>query len=272
MDVQGLVEQIEREQGGRLAFAFHDLQSDEQLSHRADERVPTASVIKLPILVHLALAAAGGAVDWGARLTLGDAVKVPGTGVLKELGAGLELSVRDLCLLMTALSDNTATNMLIDLVGIDAVNARLDALGMAGTRLLRRAFTPDTPASRPFGLGVTTPREQAALLARIARRQLGDAAAAAVTLDMLGRQQDRAAIPRLLPAGWQYAGKTGSDAGLRADVAILSGPGGRQVALAAFCSELPAVDWGVDNPGLLAIARLARGLIGALDSGPAAGL
>jgi beta-lactamase class A len=162
---------------------------------------------------------------------------------------------------MTALSDNTATNMLIDYVGIEVVNARLQSLGLAHTRLLRRAFTPDTPASRPFGLGVTTADEMAGLLALVARRELGDDGAAEVSLAMLAMQQDRAAIPRLLPAGWTYAGKSGSGAEMRADAGILSGPGGRRFVLAAFCTALPETDWSVDNAGLLAIARLARELM-----------
>lgn len=260
MDPRTLAEQLERELGARLCFAFHDLQSGQRLSYRADEPVATASVIKLPILVHVALEVEGGRLDWGERIALGAAVRAPGTGILKQLGDGLVPSVRDLAVLMTALSDNTATNMLIDRVGIAAVNDRLAALGMAETRLLRRVFAPDTPATRPFGLGVTTAHEAAGLLARVARGEL-DGAAATVVAELLAMQQDRAAIPRMLPAGWQYAGKTGSNPDLRADVGILSGPGGRQVVLAAFCAALPRVDWGVDNPGLLAIARLALALV-----------
>jgi beta-lactamase class A len=261
MDHEELAARLERESGGRLAFALHNLESGERLGRRAGEPVPTASVIKLPMLAHIALEAEAGRLDWEARLTLADAVKVPGTGILKQLGAGLALSVRDLCALMTALSDNTATNMLIDLIGVEALNAGFRALGLTQTRLLRRAFSPETPASRPFGLGVTTADEIAGLLARIGRRELGDERAAEAILGMLAMQQDRAAIPRLLPAGWRYAGKTGSGDAMRADAGLLAGPDGRRVALAAFCTGLPAPDWTPDNAGLLAIARLARALL-----------
>jgi beta-lactamase class A len=261
MDLQSLIATLERESGGRLAFACHDLQSDRRFGHRAAEPVPTASVIKLPILVHVALAVAEGELSWGGELALSDGVKVPGTGILKQLSAGLPLSVRDLCVLMTALSDNTATNMLLDLMGIPAINQRMAALGYQRTRLLRRAFTPDTPASRPYGLGVTTADEMADLLARIARRELGDAAAADTVLELLAMQQDRAAIPRLLPQGWAFAGKSGSNEDLRNDVGLLTSPDGRRFALAVFCTDLPSVDWSVENAGLLAIARLARGIV-----------
>lgn len=262
MDISVLISDLEHESGGRLAFALHDLRADTQLAHRADEPVATASVIKLPILAHVALAVAEGALRWEEQLVLRDPAKVGGSGILKELGAGLSLSLRDLCTLMTALSDNTATNMLIDHVGRAAINARSESLGLARTRLLRPAFSPDTEESRPYGLGVTTPGELAGLLARLARRQIGDAATAGAILGFLAAQQDRAAIPRLLGQGWSYAGKTGAIEQLRADAAILSDATGPRYALAAFCTDLPAIDWGPDNPGLLAIARLARGLVG----------
>lgn len=261
MNISALISDLENESGGRLAFALHDLRADTRLAHRADEPLPTASVIKLPILAHVALAVAEGALGWDDRLALRDAAKVGGSGILKELGAGLSLSLRDLCMLMTALSDNTATNMLIAHVGRAAINARIESLGLVRTRLLRPAFSPDTDESRPYGLGVTTAGEMADLLARLARRQIGDAATAEAILSFLAAQQDRAAIPRLLGPGWAYAGKTGAIDQLRADVGILSDAAGPRYALTVFCSGLPQIDWGPDNPGLLAIARLARSLI-----------
>lgn len=262
MDTSALIADLEHESGGRLAFALHDLRTGQALAHRADEPVSTASVIKLPILVHVALAVAEGALGWDDRLELRDPVKVAGSGILKELGAGLSLSMRDLCTLMTALSDNTATNMLIAHVGRAAINARIASLGLARTRLLRPAFSPDTEESRPYGLGVTTAGEMADLLVRLARRQIGDAATAEAILGFLAAQQDRAAAPRLLGPGWSYAGKTGAIDHLRADACILGDATGPRYALAAFCTDLPAIDWGPDNPGLLAIARLARTLVG----------
>jgi beta-lactamase class A len=259
--VQSLIAELEAATGGVIAFALHDLQTARRIGQRAAEPVPTASVIKLPILLHIALAVDEGPLSWDEPLTLAEDVKAPGTGVLKELSAGLSLSLRDLCVLMTALSDNTATNMLLDRMGVDAVNTRLEQLGLLQTRLLRRVFAPDTPATRPFGLGVTTAHEMADLLVQLARGQIGGGRAADTVLAMLAMQQDRAAIPRLLPEGWRYAGKTGSNPDLRADVALLTAPDGSELALAAFCTAMPRADWTVDNPGLLAIARLARALL-----------
>ena len=111
-----------------------------------------------------AMLAHEGQLDWNETLPLRDQDKVSGSGVLSDLSAGLRLSLRDLCQLTIVLSDNTATNMLIDRLGMDAINARIAALGLMHTRLQRKAFTPDTPATLPYGLGVSTPRETADLL------------------------------------------------------------------------------------------------------------
>lgn len=259
--IHALVASLEAATGGVITFACHDLHTDRRVGHRADTPVPTASVIKLPVLLHIALAVDEGQLSWDELLPLSESVKVPGTGVLKELSSGLALCVRDLCVLMTALSDNTATNILLNHVSIAAVNDRIARLGYTHTRLLRQVFAPDTPATLPFGLGATTANEMAGLLVRLARKQLGGATAMDTTLHMLAMQQDRAAIPRLLPDGWRYAGKTGSNPDLRSDVGLLTDPAGRQVVLAAFCTAMPRVDWTVDNPGLLAIARLAHALL-----------
>lgn len=261
MDIHAFANDLAAQTGGQIAFALHDLQADARVGHRADVRVPTASVIKLPLVTHIALDVSEGRLGWADQIQLDDAVKVPGSGILKELSAGLSLSLRDLCVLTIALSDNTATNMLIDHVGVASVNARIQALGMAQTRVFRGVYRADTAESTPFGFGATTAGEMADLLVRLARRQIGDGAAADTVLAMLAMQQDNAAIPRMLPDGWQYAGKTGAISALRADAGIITAPDGRRFALAAFCTDMPQVDWSPDNPGLFAIARLARRLL-----------
>ena len=78
---------------------------------------------------------------------------------------------------------------------------------------------------------------------------------------MLADQQDQTMIPRYLPEGWLYAGKTGADDDLRNDCGLITRPDGHVFALAAFCQNLPAPDWSVDNPGAVAIAKLAKDLL-----------
>lgn len=262
--VREQIAEIERESGGEISLAARDLQTGRTVLYHADRMVMTASVIKFPILIHVALAVREGELRWKETLTLTEEERAAGSGVLTVLSEGLSLSLRDVCTLMMVVSDNTATNMVIERVGVDAVNRRLRSLGLARTTLNRKAYSADTPAllCTKYGLGVTTPNEMLRLLTSLAR---GELASAAVCTDLhffLEKQQYRDGIPRFLPADWKYAGKTGSVNAVRNDVGIVTAPDGRRFALALFCQKLPAVLWTPENPGLLALARLARLLVG----------
>lgn len=261
MSIETTIAAIERDSGGQISAALYDFQSGDTIGYHADRPVKTASVIKLPILVHVALCVAEGSLRWDMPLRLTDAEKVGGMGVLREMSDGVTLPLRDVCYLMTAISDNTATNMLIEQIGIEPINRRIRALGLERTTLLRKAFSPDTPASLPYGLGVTTASEIVGLLRMIADDRIGDHAAAAEVLRLLALQQDVHAMPRYLPHDWRYAGKTGRLDDLRNDAGIVTAPDGRRWALALFCQELPQIVPTADNPALIAIARLARALL-----------
>lgn len=258
---QEAISVIERESGGRVSLAVSDLHTGEKLLHHPDRKVKIASVIKLPILVHVAMSVAEGTRSWDEKLTLTAGEKVDGSGVLTQLQPGLELPLRDVCTLMTVLSDNTATNMVIEHVGVAPVNDRMRELGLPVTTLFRKSFSPDTPASKKYGLGVTTPREMLKLLTRIALDSLGDPGVCTDIMRMLDAQHYRDGIPRLLPADWKYAGKTGAIDPVRNDVGIVTAPDGRRFALSLFVDSLPAVLWTPDNPGLLALARLAKAIL-----------
>jgi beta-lactamase class A len=260
-DLAALVSELEAQCGGTLHFAVRDLQTGDTLRCHADERCKTASVIKLPILVHIALCVREGSLSWDEKMALTDAEKVDGSGVLTQLTAGLELSLRDVCTLMTVVSDNTGTNMVIERVGTEAVNSRMSQLGLPVTTCFRKAYSPDTEASKAYGLGVTTPDEMLALLIRLAGNEIGDEAVSKDILHILAGQFYRDAIPRLLPEDWKYRGKTGAVDAVRNDVGIVEMPDGRRYALALFCQNLPIVQWTADNPGLLALARLTRHLL-----------
>jgi len=255
------VERIEAECGGLLAFAVQDLQTGRKRLYRADHRCQTASVIKFPMLIHVALAVQEGLLDWSEKLTLTEAEKVGGSGVLTQLTAGTEWNLRDLCVLMTIVSDNTATNMIIERVGVEPINARTRALGLPLTTLYRKSYSPDTDASREYGLGMTTPAEILDLLVLLAEGKIGSPALSQEILNIMEAQNYRDSIPRYLPEDWKYAGKTGAINAVRNDVAIVTAPDGRRFALALFCQQLPTVQWTAENPGLLALAQLSRCLL-----------
>lgn len=264
---QADLEEIERASGGRLCFAARDLQTGALLARNADHPCKTASVIKLPILVHIALAVHEGALTWDEVLVLTDAEKVAGSGVLLQLTAGLRLTLRDVCVLMTVVSDNTATNMVIERVGVEAVNARMRDLGLTTTTLHRKSYGPDVEGapyyqqSRSYGLGVATPMEMLRLMVMIAEGKIGGQATCDEILRILEQQQYRDCIPRLLPADWKYAGKTGAVDACRNDVGLVVVPTGDRYALSLFCQDLTRVLWTADNPGQVALARLAARIL-----------
>ena len=255
------IERAEQDSGGAISLAAMDLQTGATTEYHAERKVKTASVIKLPILIHVALSTSEGALDWNEKLTLTDAEKVGGAGVLTGLTTGLPFSLRDLCWLMIALSDNTATNMIIERIGVAPVNLRMRELGLRTTVLHRKAYSPDTPESAVYGMGVTTPGEMLRLLVLLHHSEIGNAAVCAAVREFLAAQQIRDRIPRFLPPDWHYLGKPGSIDGVRNDVGIVTAPDGRAFALALFCQHLPDMRWTADNAGLLALAACAENLV-----------
>jgi beta-lactamase class A len=258
---------------GVMGVATRNLTTGETAFVDADRRFPTASVIKLGVLIEVHAQIAEGRLKPDQTVALRDEDKVGGSGALPNLGAGLPLRVRDLVELMITLSDNTATNMLIALVTTKAVDKRLEALGLKDTILFRPTFRQGHPEVHPelepeFGLGMSTPRETAALLELIAEGKAVSQAASAEMLAVLGRQQDRDMIPRLLPDDAQVANKTGTDAEkiagpdgrarqVRGDAAIVKGKKSRFV-LAIFTRQVEDPRWTADNEALTTGAEIAR--------------
>jgi beta-lactamase class A len=260
---------------GRMGVAAIDLLSGETIAIDADGRYPTASTIKIAVMLEAWQQATDGTLSMETVITLKDGEKVGGAGVLRDLRAGLALTVSDLVHLMIALSDNTATNMLIDRLGTSRVNARLDSYGLRNTRLFRPTFRDGRAdvlpeLEREYGLGMTTPLEMARLMALIAQGKAVDRTASDAMLATLRRQQDRAMIPRELPAGEgiQIGNKTGTDeekhAGrdglkrhVRADAAIVTGPNLRYV-VAIYARQIEDTRWGIENEAVVVASRISR--------------
>lgn len=255
------LEEIAHNFEGHLCFAAKNLRTRRVLMRHADMKCPTASVIKLPILVHTLMAANEGEISLETELTLRQEDIKPGSGILKELTPGLRLSLRDACMLMMALSDNTATNMVLDVVGIEAVNARMSKLGCRKTRLFRKVFAGGPPVNREnarYGLGVTTPRDMLRLLELIYHGRVGGGEVGREVRRYLAAQQYRDAIPRYLPPDWTYEGKGGAVDLVRNDVGFVTTPDGVTIALAVLCHGMPRPLWTADNPGLVAVGRVAK--------------
>ncbi len=261
---------------GTVVLYARNLDTGRDLAIGADAKVRTASTIKLPILCALAAEVARGHVKWDERLTVGAADKVGGTGVVRELADGSTLAVRDLATLMIVVSDNTATNLILDRISADIVNGYLDTVGLTETRALRKIRRSGAlpageglsragaiEANKRFGLGVSTPREMVRLLELLEQGKIVSPAASKEILDTLRRQQHKDGIGRRT-RGLEVASKSGTLDALRSDVGIVVYTKAGRVAIAITVDDMPVTDYSADNVGSQLIAELALVLVEAL--------
>ena len=208
---------------------------------REDELFPSASVIKVPLVMTLYADAARGLVDLDERVPVGD--RVDGSGVLRHMRDIESLSLRDLAMLAIIVSDNTATNRLIERIGVDRVGERLREWGCPKSRLSRKMY--DFEAARRGHENVMTARETVSLLVRLERGECEDRPTSDAVLAVLEQCQDRTMLLRYLPYGTKVPHKTGTLDESRNDAAIL--PGERAVIVAAFTRKLrdtgAAISW-----------------------------
>jgi beta-lactamase class A len=264
------VREVVRGFPGQVRLFAKNLDTGASVGLGEDELVRTASTIKLPVMVEAFDRVARGAARWDEPLTLTAESTVGGAGILFELAPGLRLTLRDAVRLMIVISDNTAANLVIDRLGADAVNARMDALGLTHTRLMRKVMGGGDsragldPANKRFGLGVSTSREMVTLLEKIDGGEVVSKEASAEMIAILKRQQVHDGIGRTL-VGVPVANKTGALDRLRADVAIVYSDRGR-LAMAITLDDMPEVVWNVENPGLLMLSRLSLALVDGLGA------
>jgi beta-lactamase class A len=237
-----------------LGVAVRHLSTGEEVSFNGDELFPTASVFKVPVIVELYRQIEAGKLSLDDRLVLKDSLKVPGSGILKELTEGLDVSIRDLSRLMMILSDNTATDMLVEKVGKDNVNATMRRLGLNNTVVLADCrdllfdlvgenSLPDEEKTLElylklakngankgsWSLGterndVTTPSEMNKLLASIVEGGAASRASCDAILETMGKcQTGEYRVPKYLPAEKvKMQRKTGSLPGIRNDVGVIT--------------------------------------------------
>jgi beta-lactamase class A len=232
-------------------------------------KVRTASTIKLPILCAAYQLAADGKLSFDEKLTMRAEDVVSGSGIIREFTPGTQFTVRDLLHVMIVVSDNTATNLILDRITADYVNDCLDRWGLPATRSMRKVRGDGNQLKEPsgfskaglleenkrFGLGSSTPAEMVSLLERIEKGEIVSPAASKEMIAILKRQQYKDAIGRRVDAKMPVASKSGALDALRSDVGIVYSPGGR-VVIAATVDGMPTIDYGPDNAGNVLIADL----------------
>jgi beta-lactamase class A len=201
------VQEIASRVDGVVGYVFVDLTSGERITRLERETFPTASTIKLAIVYELYKQAAEGTIRLDEAITLDRGKAVGGSGVLVELGTPT-LSIRDYAALMVTLSDNTATNILIDRLGMQQITGRMQGLGLKATKLRRHMM--DTAAARRGDENVSTPEDLAGLLQ----------AMPADGIELLKKPKE-SRLRKGLPPGVSTADKPGELDGVRVDAGIV---------------------------------------------------
>jgi beta-lactamase class A len=253
---------------GTVGMWAKHLGSGETVCMNPDETFETASTIKVLIMVEAFHQIQQGRLSLGEPMTFTADHYVMGSGVLRDLTVGLTLSVRDVITLMIVVSDNVATNMMIDRLGRDQINRAAQRLGMSRTRLLAKLdFESD---ANNDGFGVSTPRDLGLLMERLYRGTAVSADADRRMTEILLRQQYNTVLtrelpyPLLVPAHTraerpvvQIASKSGSWEGVRNDVGIVYTPRADYV-VSVFSKGCTDLRFHVDNEAMRLLPKLTR--------------
>lgn len=249
---------------GKVWISAKNLDSGTVYSLRAEEQVRTASTIKLAIMAETFRQIAEGKAVWGEELVLTKEKKVSGSGILGEFTDGSKIDLKTAVHLMIVLSDNTATNLVLDRISSDAVNEYMDRLGLKDTLSLRKIGGGgdskawlNVPRNKLFGLGRTSPRDMVKLLEMMDNGQVVSKEASSEMIAILKRQQYKDGIGRAVSDTMQVASKSGSLDRLRADVGIVYTRRGR-IAMAIYTDDMPVTGYNQENPGLLLIWKLSQ--------------
>jgi len=187
---------------GIVGYSVIDLENGARLSRRGDETFPTASLIKLGILVTVFDLVAKAQLSLDDPITLLKIDQVPGSGVAQYLHNGAVLTVRDAAYLMMTISDNTATNLLLDRIVIRRMWAKMDSLGLHHTKVHSKVYlrmaSVAMDSSVKYGLGVTTPNEMAHLLELMAQGRAVNPSADSTMLEMMEHNNNAEMLQRYI--------------------------------------------------------------------------
>ena len=252
---------------GEVALAAMNLSTGEEVARNAERSMPTASVFKLPLLVEVFRQATTGALDLDDRVTLRAEHVVMGSGVLRDFDPGLQPTLRDLAMMMVIVSDNSATNLLLDRVGgPPRVNATMRDLGLSSIVVHRRIVFAEITTND--SLAEAAPRDLMRLMAMLTREELVSPAASREMLAILRRQRHLEQTPRFI-AYQPYAGdfgrsqpitignKTGFMNSLRADTGLITIDPGVQIAYSVVNDTGADDTYRQEHPG-----DIINGLIG----------
>lgn len=247
---------------GVVGYSITNLETGEHLERRGDETFPTASLIKVGVLVTLFDLADKKQLSLDDPVVLTDIDKVGGAGNLQFLRTPATLRLWDVAWLMSTVSDNTATNLILDRIKIRRMWQKMEALGLphtkvhSGSMIRIASVAPDS--SVKYGLGVTTPNEMARLFMLLAQGKAVSAAADSTMLDILAHNEDDTKLTRF-NYGMRVAHKTGDVDAARTDCGLLYLPA-RVVACVLTKENADKRYWG-ESEGNAVIARIGEAVV-----------
>jgi beta-lactamase class A len=256
---------------GIVGYSIIDLETGARVQRRGDETFPTASLIKVSILVTVFDLVAKGRLSLDDPLTVLKIDQVPGSGVIQYLHNGTILTVNDAAWLMTTISDNTATNLLLDRIIIRRVWAKMDSLGLKQTRVHSKSFLRNSSvamdSSVKYGLGVTTPNEMARLFELMAQGKAVSRTADSTMLHILEHNNNDVMLQRYAD-GARAAHKSGETDAVRAECTLWHLRS--RIVACVMTKENKDQRWVLDSEPQLTLANMGRIIIKSFGGVPPA--
>lgn len=268
---EATVSELEAGFSGQLSVAFYNFETGESFLHRAEHMMRSASLIKLPLLILALERVADDTLQLDARYALEANDQVGGAGVLQALQTGLALTLDDLLTLMIIVSDNTATNMVIDILGEAQLNSAIQSLGLQQTRLVGKLQLPlaqQNDLQRRGQSNTTTALDMLGLLVRLEQGDLLPNRLTELARSILKKQQFTEALARYLPHDAELhtphvvvASKSGCLRGLWHDAGIIySAAGIPNYALVIMTDDARDRSYSHEQEGMMLIARLSQAI------------
>lgn len=249
-DITPEVELLAKELGGSVSVAVRDIKNAFDYSYNESERMWSASVIKVPVLVEAVRWLAEGNVARDTQFVLDGENRTPGSGVLRYMHDGIPLTYEDLMVLMVITSDNLATNMLIDHLSPEGITATMRSFGYTGTEVQRRIY--DYEAMDRGLYNWIAAGEIADLCKRIYTKQAAGGEWDGLAFEIMCRQMDKERLRVLIPEEICVANKPGEVENIMHDAGVLWN--------ADFCYSIciTTSGWECRSDAFMTIARLSR--------------
>ncbi|MCY2975273.1 MAG: serine hydrolase [Planctomycetota bacterium] len=260
--LENAIRPLVKDYKGDVAVALYHFESDTHWSIRGDEVMPTASLIKLPVMIEAYRQVEAGKLKLDQRIEMTKDDMVQGSGILTtHFSPGTNISLRDAIRLMIVYSDNTATNLVVDAIGLPSTTKTMTELGFPETQLNGKVYRRDLSIaperSKKYGLGSTTANEMVTLLTRLKRGEFAKPESNEAILDHLVNCDDTSCFPLLMPKDVKVGHKTGAVTRVRTDAGLLMGKG-CTIALCVLIDNNADTRWTDDNVGNRLCAEISK--------------